>query len=69
MLLQAILGMRTDAVASRLFLIRPVLQNFLRIENLKVGSGSVDLAIHRRARYATVEIDRREGDLEVLTEA
>ena len=41
----------------------------IRIENLKVGSGSVDLAIHRRARYATVEIDRREGDLEVLTEA
>jgi hypothetical protein len=72
MLLQAVLGMKIDAVTSRLFFIRPVLPEFLdaiRIQNLKVGSGSVDLVIHRRARYATVEIERREGALEVFTEA
>jgi glycogen debranching enzyme len=71
MLLQAILGMKIDAGTSRLFFIRPVLPDFLdeiRIENLKVGSGSADVLIHGRARYATVEIKRREGALEVLTE-
>ena len=71
MLLQAILGMKIDAGTSRLFFIRPVLPDFLdeiRIENLKIGSGSVDVLIHGRTRYATVEIKRREGAVEVLTE-
>jgi len=71
MLLQAILGMKIDADTSRLFFIRPVLPDFLdeiRIENLKIGSGSVDVLIHGRARNATVEIKRREGAVEVLTE-
>jgi glycogen debranching enzyme len=65
-LLQAILGMRVDAVTSRLSFTRPVLPDFLDeiwIENLKVSSGFVDLLIHRRARYATVQIERLEGAL------
>jgi hypothetical protein len=33
-----------------------------------VGSGSVDLLIQRRARFATVEVQNREGAVEVLTE-
>jgi glycogen debranching enzyme len=71
MLLQAILGMKIDAVTSRLSFVRPVLPEFLdeiQIKNLKVGDGSVDLLVRRRARYATVEIERREGPLEVFTE-
>ncbi|MET0586498.1 MAG: amylo-alpha-1,6-glucosidase [Candidatus Binatia bacterium] len=71
MLLQSILGIKIDAAASRLSFVRPVLPEFLaeiQIKNLKVGTGSVDLLIHRRARYATVEIERREGSVEVSTE-
>jgi glycogen debranching enzyme len=71
LLLQAILGMKIDAATSRLSFVRPVLPEFLdeiQIKNLKVGEGSVDLLIHQRARYATVEIERREGPLEVFTE-
>jgi glycogen debranching enzyme len=71
LLLQAILGMKIDAAASRLFFVRPVLPEFLdeiQIKNLKVGNGSVDLLIHHRARYATVEIERHEGLVEVFTE-
>ena len=70
LLIQAILGMKIDAAASRLSFVRPVLPEFLdeiQIKNLKVGTGSVDLRIHRRARYATVEIERREGSVEVST--
>jgi glycogen debranching enzyme len=71
LLLQAILGMKIDAVASRLSFVRPVLPEFLdeiQIKNLKVGNGAVDLLIHRRSRYATVEIERHEGPVEVFTE-
>jgi hypothetical protein len=48
-----------------------VLPDFLdeiQIDNLKVGAGSVDLAIHRRAQHATVEIGRREGPIELRIE-
>jgi len=71
LLLQAILGMKIDAVTSRLSFVRPALPEFLdeiQIKNLKVGNGSVDLLVRRRARYATVEIERREGPVEVFTE-
>jgi hypothetical protein len=63
--------MKIDAAASRLSFVRPVLPEFLdeiQIKNLKVGNGSVDLLIRRRARYATVEIERHEGLVEVFTE-
>jgi glycogen debranching enzyme len=70
-LLQSILGLKIEAAASRLCFVRPVLPEFLdeiQIKNLKVGSGSVDLLIQRRARFANVEVERREGAVEVLTE-
>jgi hypothetical protein len=63
--------MKFDAATSRLSFVRPVLPEFLneiQIKNLKVGDASADLLIHQRARYATVEIERREGSLEVFTE-
>jgi glycogen debranching enzyme len=71
LLLQAILGMRIDAAHSRLSFVQPVMPEFLdeiQIDNLKVGAGSVDVLLHRRARYATVEILRREGRVDVFTE-
>jgi glycogen debranching enzyme len=71
LLLQAILGMKIDGAAGRLFFVRPALPQFLdevQIRNLKVGDGSVDLLIQRRPRYATVEVEERTGDVEVFTE-
>ena len=50
----------------------PILPDFLdeiEINNLKVGAGTVDLLIHRRAHSATIEILGRSGDVEVITES
>jgi glycogen debranching enzyme len=72
LLLQAILGMNIDAAHARLSFVRPVLPSFLdevRIQNLRVGAASVDVLITRRAQYATVQVERREGRVELLTEA
>jgi len=52
--------------------VRPLLPSFLdevRIQNLRVGAASVDVLITRRAQYATVQVERREGRVELLTEA
>ena len=71
LLLQAMLGMKIQAAASRLSFIRPALPDFLdtlEVKNLKVGSGAVDVLVHRRARYAIVEIEQRDGAVEVFTE-
>jgi glycogen debranching enzyme len=72
LLLQAILGMSIDAAHARLSFVRPVLPRFLdevRIQNLRVGAASVDVLITRQAQYATVQVERREGRVELLTEA
>lgn len=71
-LLGTALGLRIDGSASRLSFVRPTLPDFLdevEIENIKVGNGLVDLSIHRRAHSATIEIRRRVGDVEVVTES
>jgi len=71
LLLQAVLGLKIDAAASRLSFVRPVVPDFLdeiQIDNLKIGAGSVDVLIQRRAQHATVEIARREGQVELLIE-
>src|SRR5262245_31459990 len=70
-LLQSILGMKIEAATSRLSFVPPVLRVFrdrIQIKNLKVGRGSVDLFVQRRARFATVEVQSRQGPVEVLTE-
>ena len=71
-LLSAVLGLKIDGAASRLSFVRPTLPDFLNeieINNLKVGAGTVDLLIHRRAQSATIEILGRSGDVEVITES
>jgi glycogen debranching enzyme len=70
LLLQAVLGMKIEAAASRVLFARPVMPEFLdyiSIKNLQVNGGSVDLFIERRARFATVEIERQVGQVEVFT--
>jgi glycogen debranching enzyme len=72
LLVQAILGMKIEAAASRLSFIRPMLPDFLdtlKVKNLKVGSGVVDVLVHRRARHAIVEVEQRDETVEVFIES
>jgi glycogen debranching enzyme len=72
LLLRAILGMKIDALTSRISFVQPLLPEFLeeiRIKNLKAGNASVDLLVRASARSVTVEIERRDGPVEVLIES
>jgi glycogen debranching enzyme len=72
LLLQAALGIKIDAAMSRLSFVRPTLPadlEVVQITNLQVGAACVDVAIHRDQPVATVDVERREGQVEVVTEA
>ena len=64
--------MTIDGAASRISFVRPILPECLdeiQLKNLRVGDGCVDLLIQRRGGNATVEVQRREGEVEVFTES
>jgi hypothetical protein len=68
-MVSATLGMRADARANRLELVRPSLPDWLadlRLRNLRVGSALVDLAFDRETETISVEVLRRTGDLDVV---
>ncbi len=69
MLLQSCLGLTIDALQSEIRLSYPSLPEFLQrlqIENLRVGSASVDLVLERRDHDLTTNITRKEGDVNVV---
>ncbi len=69
MLLQACLGLEIRASESRIYLHHPALPEKLqqiRICNLKVGEGSVDLSFERYADSVSVNIPRRNGKVEIV---
>jgi glycogen debranching enzyme len=69
MALQACLGLEVRARESRIVLHYMALPENLRqvqIRNLRVGSGSVDLAFERTAETVSVDILRRSGDVEIM---
>ena len=69
LMLQACLGLRIDALESRISLVRPFLPPFLnraRIGNLAVGDASVDLLVVRHEHDVTVNVLRRKGDVDVV---
>jgi hypothetical protein len=68
-LLEAILGVRTNAAARRVTLEHPTLPLFvddLVIRNLTVGAGSVDLRLHRYPDDVGVNVLGKKGEVEVL---
>jgi glycogen debranching enzyme len=68
-IVSATLGMRPDAREHRLELLRPALPEWLpdlRLRNLRVGDGFVDLAFTAEAESISVEVLRRTGDLDVV---
>ena len=70
MLLQACLGLEIRAKESRVYLYHSALPEDLqqvRIRNLKVGNGSVDIACERYADTVSVNILRRSGNVEIVS--
>jgi glycogen debranching enzyme len=69
LLLQAALGLQVDGVNGRVSLGRPALPRFLNdltIENLRVGSSSVDLHLTRHGEEVSVKVLRRKGEMEIV---
>jgi glycogen debranching enzyme len=70
LLLQACLGLSVRAHPPQIRFSYPLLPSFLQavqIRNLQVGQASVDLFIRRHAHDVSVNIDRRQGNVEILT--
>ena len=68
MLLQACLGLSIHARAGRVVLRRPLLPPSIQqlwIRNLRVGKGSIDLALERYPENVGVNVTRRTGRVEV----
>jgi glycogen debranching enzyme len=72
LLLQTMLGLRADATARRLDLVRPTLPEWLTkltITGLPVGDDSVDLLVHRWRGRTSAELLGRRGSIEVVIHA
>jgi glycogen debranching enzyme len=68
MLLAATLGLRLDGERSQIVLERaqlPADLEWLRISNLTVGNGSVDILLTRHPHDVGVTVLRREGNVEI----
>ena len=66
------LGLRADAPARTLELVRPELPDWLEkveIEGMRVGDATVDLHVSRSPAGTGVEVIRRTGDLDVVVRA
>jgi glycogen debranching enzyme len=69
LLFQSILGLEINGPEGQIRLTRPTLPNSmgeLRIHNLQVAGGSVDLLVVRHEHDVAVNVLRREGDIEIL---
>jgi glycogen debranching enzyme len=68
MMVQAMLGMQVVGFEQRLVIDSPVMPNrldWLRIEDLKVGSGKISFIVHRTPGGAAIEIIKKQGDVSV----
>jgi glycogen debranching enzyme len=69
LLLQAVLGIHIDGAAGRMTFANPLLPEFLdevRIRNLTVGSGSVDLLVQRHPHDVSISTLRKDGPVEIV---
>jgi glycogen debranching enzyme len=69
MLLQACLGLVLRGPGAQVSFSYPVLPEFLqevRIKNLRVGGGSVDLLLRRHAQDVSINLDHRQGNVEIM---
>lgn len=71
LLFQACLGLKISEINSKISFVRPLLPPFLneaRILNLQVGETNVDLAVVRHEEDISVNVLRRDGDIEVVAQ-
>lgn len=47
----------------------PAFLSWVKIENLQIGNGSVDLVLRRHPRDVGLSIKRKEGDIEIVVMA
>jgi glycogen debranching enzyme len=69
LLFQACLGLEIRGADKQVYFSRPQLPPFLsevRIHNLDVGGGTVDLLLAQREQELSVDVLRRDGDVHVL---
>lgn len=68
-LLQACLGLRIDAASDRLYFDCPQLPESvaeIKIKNLKIGNGTMDILLLRQAKGVAVIVPQRTGNTEVI---
>jgi glycogen debranching enzyme len=69
LMLRSYAGITADAPNGRLYIVRPRLPSWLdrvEIQGLRVGSARVDLAFSAHQGVTSVQVPRKEGDVEVL---
>jgi glycogen debranching enzyme len=69
LVLQSILGLSFSPTKPQVRFDNPRLPDFLdwvRIQNLRVGDGSVDLALRRHPRDVGLNVERKEGDIQIV---
>ena len=69
LLLQSVLGLSFSPTKPQIRFESPQLPDFLdwiRIQNLKVGNGSVDLAFRRHPRDVGMNVERKEGNVQIV---
>jgi glycogen debranching enzyme len=69
LLLQSMLGLSFSPRKPQLQFDQPLLPDFLnwvRIRNLRIGDGSVDLAFRRHPRDVGINVERKDGDIQVV---
>ena len=69
LLFQACIGLRISGTNPKISFVRPLLPPFLneaRISNLQVAGASVDLALVRHNQDVSVNVLRRQGDVEIV---
>ncbi len=69
LLVQACLGISISGAQAEVRFTHPVLPDaiqYLEIKNLRVGEASVDLAVRHKARGVSVNIERRQGNVNVV---
>ncbi len=69
LLLQSVLGLAFAPSKPQVRFENPRLPDFLnwvRIRNLRVGNGVVDIAVHRHPRDVGLNVERKEGDIQIV---
>jgi glycogen debranching enzyme len=69
LVLQSILGLSFAPTRPQVRFDLPRLPTFLdwvRIQNLRIGNGSVDLALRRHPRDVGLNVERKEGDIQIV---